>query len=330
MTAYNPPSRLDVRSRLKARLPVLVAPMFLVTNTAMITSACRAGVIGILPALNARTDEIFEAWVREITEDLEKARKGGVECAAWGVNLVLRNNPRLETQLRIVERYKVPVVVTIMGRVAAACNVVHGYGGLVFHDVTNVQHARLAVSDGVDGLIAVCAGAGGHAGPTSAIALIPALRANFPDVLVIAGGAISDGAAIRAVQTLGADLAYLGTRFIATKESGAAEGYKAMLVASKTGPSPTFLPTVYTDKVSGLPANFLRTSMQQNGMNPDDPNQPRAEPGMAWKSIWSGGHGVLNIHDVPTTAQLVDRLEMEYKGAVEDEGKRMGQWVSKM
>jgi nitronate monooxygenase len=142
--------------------------------------------------------------------------------------------------------------------------------GLVFHDVTNLSHAKIAVGDGVDGLIAVAAGAGGHAGPTSALALIPLLRSHFPNVIIIAGGAISDGQTIRAVQTLGADLAYLGTRFIATTEAGAEQGYKDMLVSEKTGPRPSFLPVVYTDKVSGLPANFLRRSMEEAGMVLED------------------------------------------------------------
>lgn len=299
-----PPSRLHVRDRLKARLPILVAPMFLVSGPELIKAACRAGVVGIIPALNARTDAIFEQWVAEISADVEKARKEGVKAADYGVNLVLRNNPRLPVQLDICKKYKVPVIVTIMGRVKEVCDAVHSYGlvgirakfrpvleretvltsnlpnscfdrGLVFHDVTNVEHGRIATQDGVDGLIAVCAGAGGHAGPTSALALIPLLRANFPDVLIIAGGAISDGTTVRSVQTLGADLSYMGTRFIATTESLGPEGYKKMLISEKTGPRPTFLPTVYTDRVSGLPANFMRKSMVENGMDPEDALGPK-------------------------------------------------------
>ncbi|KAI9006308.1 2-nitropropane dioxygenase NPD [Hyaloraphidium curvatum] len=327
MPKHSPPSRLRVREALNARLPIICAPMFLTTYPDLVKAACRAGVVGAIPALNARTEDILEEWLKEISADLEAARREGLRPADYAVNIVLRNNPRLKEQMRLMEKYRVPVIITIMGRANEVCDTVHSYGGLVFHDVTNLTHARIAVSDGVDGLVAVCAGAGGHAGPTSPFALIPSLRTAFPDVLIIAGGSISDGATVRAVQTLGADLAYLGTRFIATAEATADEGYKRMLVEAKSGPAPTFLPTVYTNKVSGLPANFLRDSLVRHGMNPDDPDSKLKSDGKAWKDIWSAGHGVLLIRDVPTVAELVDRLEREYRAAAEEERTRMGQWI---
>ncbi|KAI9187787.1 hypothetical protein H9P43_002178 [Blastocladiella emersonii ATCC 22665] len=332
----SPPTRSAVRAALKARLPVIAAPMFLVSGPALVTATCRAGVVGTFPTLNARTDEELDAWLADISANLRAAPS----AAAFGVNLIVhKTNPRLRAHLALVVKHRVPVVITSLGAVREVIDAVHSYGGIVLHDVINLRHAEKAVAAGVDGLIAVCAGAGGHAGAASPFALVPQLRARFGDsVLLVAGGAISDGATVRAAQTLGADLAYMGTRFIATRESMADDGYKRMLTTAKEGPAPSFLPTVYTDKVSGVYANFLRDSLVQAGVDPDklaaaahveeDFSKMSASESRAWKDIWSAGHGVLNIHDTLPTQELVDRLAQEYEAAVRDERTRLAQWTA--
>ncbi|KAJ3046363.1 hypothetical protein HK097_000934 [Rhizophlyctis rosea] len=316
-------------------LPVIAAPMFLVSGTKVVIAAW---IIGTFPALNARTDEVLNSWLTEITNELEAAKKLHLNHprqlsppAPYGVNLIVhKTNKRLEENLRTVVKHKVPLVITSLGAVKEVVDEVHSYGGLVFHDITNEKHARKAAAAGVDGLIAVCAGAGGHSGTMSPFALIPKLRTFFPGVICLAG-AIGDGRAIRAAQVLGADLAYMGTRFISTKESEASEGYKRMLVDSKVGPPPTFLPTVYTDKISGVHANFLRDSIKAVGWDPDNLDHQGEEDfgkldasaahHKAWKDVWSGGQGTVNIHDTPTVEELVNRLKTEYRGAVEEEAK---------
>ncbi|ORZ30703.1 oxidoreductase [Catenaria anguillulae PL171] len=329
------PARAHLRQALNARLPVIAAPMFLVSSPPLVAAACKAGIVGTFPTLNCRTTTQLDQWLTDIKATLAQAPS----AAKFGVNLIVhKTNPSLEAHLELVVKHKVPLVITSLGAVKQVIDAVHSYNGLVFHDVTNLRHAAKAVEAGVDGLIAVCAGAGGHAGPASPFALIPQLRANFPDKIIIAGGAISDGSTVRAAQTLGADLAYLGTRFIATKESMAQDGYKNMLVTAKSGPAPAFLPTVYTDKISGVYANFLRDSLAQAGMDPDklaqadaveeDFSKLNANESKAWRDVWSAGHGVLNIHDVPTTQQLVDRLAQEYQLAVQDEAGRLAQWTT--
>ncbi|KAI9179609.1 hypothetical protein H9P43_004937 [Blastocladiella emersonii ATCC 22665] len=331
-------TRTALRAALKARVPVIASPMFLVSGPALVTAACRAGAVGSFPTLNARKLADLDAWLAEITSDLAAARAKGESPAEFAVNLIVhKTNPRLRDDLALVAKYKVPVVITSLGASQDVIDAVHAYGGAVFHDVTNLRHAEKAVAAGVDGLIAVCAGAGGHAGPATPFALVPQLRARFPDTILIAGGAISDGRTVRAAQTLGADLAYMGTRFIATREAMSPDEYKHMLVTAKSGPAPSFLPTVYTDKISGVNANFLRDSLVRAGMDPDklasadhveeDFSKLNAQESKAWKDLWSAGHGVLNIHDIPTTKELVDRLANEYQLAVKDENTRLAQWT---
>jgi nitronate monooxygenase len=235
------------------------------------------------------------------------------------VNLIVhRTNPRLEADLALCVEHRVPVVITSLGAVADLVDTVHGYGGVVFHDVVNARHARKAAEAGVDGLIAVCAGAGGHAGVGSPFALVAEIREFFAGTVLLAG-ALSHGRHVAAAQALGADLAYMGTRFIATRESQADAGYKGMIVESRAQD------IVYTDAVSGIPANFLGPSLTDNGYDVaalakqglgQGQLKPIDDEVKAWKTIWSAGQGVGQIEDVPPTSDLVDRLEREYRAAL--------------
>ncbi|KAI9102405.1 hypothetical protein DFS34DRAFT_389769 [Phlyctochytrium arcticum] len=258
-------------------LPVISAPMFLVSGTRLVSETCKQGVVGTFPALNARNETILNDWLNEIKGNIAEAKEEHLRNpslpnpAPYGVNLIVhKTNKRLAANLDQIVKHQVPLVITSLGAAKEVVDAVHSYGGIVYHDITNVRHAQKAAKAGVDGLIAVCAGAGGHAGMASPFALIPKLREFFPGTICLAG-AISDGASVRAAQTLGADIAYIGTRFIATKESMAPEAYKQMLIDAKTGPAPTFLPTVYTDKISGVNANFLRLSLERSGLDPENP-----------------------------------------------------------
>ncbi|KAI8899131.1 putative dioxygenase protein [Globomyces pollinis-pini] len=304
------------------RLPVIAAPMFLVSGPSLVIASCKAGIIGTFPALNPRTEPLLNEWLTQIRSELDPT-------TPFGVNLIVhKTNKRLDGNLEQIVKHKVPLVITSLGAAKDVVDAVHEYGGVVFHDVTNITHARKAIKAYVDGLIAVTAGAGGHAGLASPFALVPQLRSEFDGVICL-GGAISTGGGIRAAQALGADFAYMGTRFIATQESMAQEEFKDMIISSKSGTSPTFLPIIYTDKISGVHANFLRSSLEQNGfdlknikgdgLGEEDFSQLHSDgktnSGSAWKDIWSAGHGVLNIHDKPTVKTLVDRLEQEYQVA---------------
>lgn len=285
------------------RLPVIMAPMFLVSGPDLVVAGCRAGVLGTFPALNQRSTEGYDAWLGAITERLAD------KPAPFGVNLVVhRDNARLKADLAVTVRHKVPLVITSLGVDPALIAAVQSYGGRVFHDVTTARHAEKAAQAGVDGLIAVCAGAGGHAGTLSPFALVPEIRRFFGGTLVL-GGAISSGRHVAAARLIGADAAYVGTRFIATRESLASDAYKQMLVRSASGD------IVYTQAVSGMPANFLKPSLLAAGL---DPAGRRAEVDIgageakAWRDVWSAGQGVGSITDIPATAELVDRLVAEY------------------
>lgn len=309
---------MPIPSALAGRLsvPAIAAPMFLVSGPDLVVEACRSGVLGAFPALNQRTTEGFEAWLVEIETRLEQARgEGAAAPAPYAVNLIVhRTNPRVQADLEVVVRRKVPVVITSLGAAPEVVAAVHGYGGLVFHDVINVRHARKAAEAGVDGVIAVCAGAGGHAGTLSPFALVPEIR-KFFDGAIILSGAISTGAQIAAARALGADLAYLGTRFIATQESLAADAYKQMLLESEAAD------IVYTPNVSGVNANFMRPSLVANHLDPDAPPGTHvldmADEARAWKTIWSAGQGVGSVRDIPPAAALCQRLGAEYRAAVE-------------
>lgn len=295
--------------------PLVVAPMFTITGLNLVVESCKAGVIGVYPALNSRTSEDFEELLKELTTELRDYRNANPDAivAPYAVNLVLRGtNTRLEADLEICERYKVPIVITIMGKPGEVAERVHAYGGLVFSDVTTIDFAKKAAGGGVDGLILICSGAGGHAGRLSPFAFIPAVR-EFFDGIIIGGGCVSSGGAVRAVQALGGDLAYMGTRFIPTVECLAQEPYKQMIVDS------TIHDIIYTPAVSGLPANFMRASLETAGFdlsNPDDIQRTdSSNEAKAWSGIWGAGQGVHIVHEVATVSDLVSKLKTEYEDA---------------
>ena len=307
--------------------PMIAAPQFLVSGTDYVIEACKAGIVGSFPALNQRNTEAFEQWVVEIKKTLaDHAASGGRAPAPYGVNLIVHDsNPRVEADLEICIKHEVPLIITSLGAVSELVDRVHDYGGLVFHDVINMRHARSAARAGVDGLILVCAGAGGHAGVINPFALVPEARAMFEGTIILAG-AISDGRSVAAAIMMGADLAYLGTRFIATTERMASDENKQMILDSYASD------IVYTPKISGVPGSFLRQSLIHAGFDPDKlPDKDEVNVGeelnseaRAWKNIWSAGQGVGAIHDVPSTAELVARFKDEYHAAIAELAGRAG------
>jgi len=291
-------------------LPVIAAPMFLVSGPDLVVETCKAGVVGSFPALNQRSTEGYGEWLAEIRE------RAGNAAAPFGVNLIVhRSNTRLDADLAETVRQRVPFVITSLGAVSEVVDAIHGYGGLVFHDVINLRHAQKAAEAGVDGLIAVSAGAGGHAGTYNPFAFLHEIR-QFYQGTIILSGAMSTGAHVVAARAAGADFAYLGTRFIATTESRAPEDYKQMILAA------TAKDIVYTNAISGVNGNFLRASLEAAGLDPANLPEFNRELHLgssekrAWKNIWSAGQGVGAIHDVPSTAELVARLRREYAAAI--------------
>ncbi len=293
------------------KLPVIAAPMFLVSGPELVIAACKAGVIGTFPALNQRTTEGYSEWLDEIKAAL------GPEDAQYGVNIIVHNtNPRVMADLEVTVRHKVPLVITSLGAVKDVVDAVHSYGGLVFHDVTTVRHAQKAAQAGVDGLILVCAGAGGHAGTWSPFALLNEVRQFFKGTILLSG-CMSTGQDVATAMMLGADFAYLGTRFINTTESRAPDEYKDMIDEAHAAD------IVYTPAISGIPANFMSQSLIANGLDPKSmPDKTKVDLGKeldhevkAWKTVWSAGQGVGSIDDVPTTAELVARLKREFDEA---------------
>jgi len=305
-------------------IPAVAAPMFLVSNPDLVVEACRAGIIGTFPALNRRSSADYETWLVEIRERLDRIeRETGRAPAPFGVNLIVhKSNPRLQADLEISIRHKVPLIITSLGAVKELVGAVQGYGGLVFHDVINMRHARKAAEAGVDGLIAVCAGAGGHAGLLSPFALIPEIRQFFPRTILLSG-VMSTGRHIAAARMLGADLAYLGTRFIATRESAAQPGFKDMIVDTNAND------IVYTAAISGVHGNFLRPSIDAVGVPADQLNATQQlnldHEKRAWKNVWSAGQGVGSIEDVPATAELCARLIREYHEAMSEAAAEIAQ-----
>jgi len=302
-----------IRGRLK--LPVIAAPMFLISGPELVIAACRAGVIGAFPSLNARPIEQLDEWLHRIRAATEDS-KAGEPSAPFAVNLIVhKSNARAPEDLALITEHKAPIVITSVGHPGDVVERVHGYGGLVFHDVIHLYHARKAIEAGVDGIILVTAGAGGHAGTINPFTFVPQLREIFEGTVILAG-TISNGRSVRAAKVLGADLAYMGTRFIATKESLASDENKQMIV--DCGPEDI----VYTDKVSGIRGNFMRPSLDAAGIDYGN-GGPKKEIHMgpreerkAWKEVWSAGQGVGEISDIPTTAELVTRLKSEYDAAV--------------
>ncbi|MCY1396188.1 putative enoyl-[acyl-carrier-protein] reductase II [compost metagenome] len=307
------PALLDRR----LRLPLIAAPMFLVSNPQMVLACCRSGVVGSFPALNQRESSGFKAWLEEIEAGLDT----DPQAAPYAVNLIVHHsNPRLQADLTLCVEHRVPIVITSLGAVREVVDAVHSYGGLVFHDVTTRRHAEKAAEAGVDGLIAVAAGAGGHAGTWSPFALVAEIRQFFDKTLLLAG-CINHGHEILAAQILGADLAYLGTRFIATRESNASGDYKKMLLEARAAD------IIHTAAVSGVPASFMRQSLEAAGfdlkrltdkgdVNFGEKLKPVSEEAKAWKTVWSAGQGVGNIRDLPTVDELVARLDGEYRAAL--------------
>ena len=301
----------------RMRLPVIAAPMFLVSGPQLVIAACRAGVSAAFPSLNARPVEVLDEWLTRVGRELDTHRSvhPGAPCAPYGVNLILHHsNARLAEDFALVVKHRVPFVITSLGHPGAVAKAVHEYGGLVFSDVIHAYHARKAIEAGVDGIICIASGAGGHAGTQSAFSLVREIR-EFWDGVLILGGAISDGYAVRAAELLGADFAYMGTRFIATRESMAQDEYKRMIVSCG---APDI---VYTDAISGTMANFMWPSLEQAGYSKEalkpgaKPAHSFADEAKAWRDVWSAGHGVATIHDVPAVAELVYRLGEEYDAA---------------
>ncbi|MBX3492249.1 MAG: nitronate monooxygenase [Parvibaculum sp.] len=303
-------SRLPDDWRPRMKLPLVAAPMFLISGPELVLAACREGVIGSFPTPNARSVAVLDEWMDKIAHGL------GAGDAPWAANVVVhRSNTRLDEDLDLVVRYKVPLVITALGSPRAIVERVHDYGGLVFADVNSVPFARKAAAAGVDGLVLVAAGAGGHTGQMTGFSFVPAVR-EFFDGPVILGGGITDGAGIRAAEVLGADLAYMGTRFIACTESLAVPEYRDMLVGS------TVDDLILTRAITGVAANWLKPSIARAGMdlnamekNPDIDFTDPQSGAKRWAQVWSAGHGVGMIDRVETVASLVARLREEYEQA---------------
>lgn len=289
------------------QLPVIAAPMFLVSGTRLVIETCKQGIIGTLPALNARPSRQLDDWLYEIEAELE-----GKRAAQFGVMLpVHKSNKRLEEDLEVVMRHKVPLVITAAGHRPDLIGAVHSYGGVVFHDAIHMKHAMKAVEAGVDGIIPICGGGGGNAGVLNPFTFMTQLRAQFDGTIVL-GGALGHGRHVRAAQMLGADFAYMGTRFIATEEANADGRFKQMILDAQS------TDVVYTNKVTGMGASFLRESLIKARLDWGDGavvppvTVEHEEEMIAWRDIWSSGQGVGLIHDVPSVAALAGRLKAEY------------------
>ncbi|BCD86280.1 hypothetical protein PSm6_26870 [Pseudomonas solani] len=309
----------------RLRLPVVAAPMFLVSTPELVLACSNAGIVGSFPALNQRDSAGFRAWLDEIEAGLMAG------AAPYAVNLIVHHsNPRLQADLAICVEKQVPIIITSLGTVREVVDAVHSYGGLVFHDVTTRRHAEKAAEAGVDGLIAVAAGAGGHAGTWSPFALVSEIRQFFDKTLLLAG-CLNHGHEILAAQMLGADLAYLGTRFIATRQSNADTPYKQMILDAKAAD------IVHTPAVSGVPASFMRQSLEAAGydlkrltdkadVNYGEKLKPISDEAKAWKTVWSAGQGVGDISDLPTVEELVKRLDNEYRAALQRASQLGQRW----
>ncbi|HUE09804.1 MAG TPA: nitronate monooxygenase family protein [Steroidobacteraceae bacterium] len=303
------------------RLPIVGAPMFIVSTPKLVLAQCKAGIVGAFPALNARPAAELDDWLGEISCELAAHQRANpaAKVAPFAVNQIVHaSNDRLEHDVGMCVKHRVPIVITSLRPPAEVVSAVHGYGGIVFHDVINLRHAEKAAAQGVDGIIAVCAGAGGHAGVQSPFALVKQIREIYSGTIVLSG-AMSTGADVFAAQALGADLAYLGTRFIATVEANATPAYQQMLIDSRAED------IVYTSLFSGVAGNYLRGSVAQTGLDPDKlPEADKAKmnfgsggnsPIKAWRDIWSAGQSVSGIHEVQSVEALVARMAGEYEAA---------------
>jgi nitronate monooxygenase len=305
----------------RLRIPVIGSPLFIISGPELVIAQCKAGVVGSFPALNARPVSQLDEWLAQITEELAAwdAKNPDRLSAPYAMNqIVHKTNDRLEQDVEMAVKYKVPITITSLGAREDVNQAIHSYGGVVLHDVINDRFARKAVEKGADGLIPVAAGAGGHAGHLSPFALVQELREWFEGPIALSGS-IANGAAVLGAQAMGADLAYIGSAFIATQEARAMDGYKDMIVASRGDD------IVYSNLFTGVHGNYLRPSIEAAGLDPD--NLPEADPSKmnfgsggnqkakAWKDIWGCGQGIGAVKEIPTAGQLVDRLAAEYEAA---------------
>lgn len=302
-------------------LPLIGSPLFIISNPELVLAQCLAGVVGSFPALNARPKELLDEWLTQITTTLAAARAAEPQrrIAPFAVNQIIHaSNDRLDHDMALCVKHRVPIVITSLSAPTDYVAPIHAYGGLVFHDVTNVRHAKKALEAGVDGLILVCAGAGGHAGTMSPFALVSEVR-QFFDGPIALSGSITSGAHVAAARAMGADLAYVGTRFIATPEANAQEGYKKMIVDSAAAE------VTYTPLFTGVHGNYLARSIAAAGLDPV--NLPTADKTSMnfgstrikpWKDVWGAGQGVGNIREVLPTAELIARMVREYRSALSE------------
>jgi nitronate monooxygenase len=305
-------------------IPVVAAPMFLISGPELVIECCKNGIIGTFPALNQRTSEGFEEWLIAIKAALQTFEKEtGKKAAPFGVNLIVhQTNPRLEADLKLCMKHKVPLIITSLGAVSQVVDAIHSYGGLVFHDIIKKRHAEKAAEAGVDGLILVAAGAGGHAGTINPMTLVAEIK-KFYHKTILLSGCISTGRDVASALQMGADLAYMGTRFINTNESKATDEYRKMIIDAGASD------IVYTASISGVHANFLGASLMAAGITAEDLKKDvKIDFGKeldteakAWKTIWSAGQGAATIDDSVPVAELVSNLKSEFKAAIEEQIK---------
>ncbi|WP_124979876.1 NAD(P)H-dependent flavin oxidoreductase [Nonlabens xiamenensis] len=311
-------------------LPVIAAPMFLISGPQLVIECCKNGIVGTFPALNQRSSEGFEEWLIEIKTTLSSWEKEtGNKAAPFGVNLIVHgSNPRLEADLKLCIKHQVPLIITSLGAVSDVVNAVHSYGGLVFHDVIKKRHAQKAQQAGVDGLILVCAGAGGHAGTLNPMPFIRETK-EFFNGMIILSGAMSSGQDVASALQMGADLAYMGTRFINTTESKATEEYRNMIIEAGCSD------IVYTAAISGVDANFLGASLQAAGITEEqlkatgkiDFGKEMDTEAKAWKTIWSAGQGSATVKDSMPAGQLIQRMKGEFKSAIEKQLEQLKKYT---
>jgi nitronate monooxygenase len=298
--------------------------MFLISGPQLVIESCKNGIVGTFPALNQRTSEGFEEWLIEIKSALKAFEKEtGKKAAPFGVNLIVHpTNPRLEADIKLCVKHRVPLIITSLGAVAQVVDAIHSYGGLVFHDIIKKRHAEKAAEAGVDGLILVAAGAGGHAGTINPMTLVAEIKKFFHKTILLSG-CISTGRDIAAALQMGADLAYMGTRFINTNESKATAEYRQMIIDAGASD------VIYTAAISGVHANFLGASLKAAGITEDDLKKDRKidfgkeldTEAKAWKTIWSAGQGSALINDILPVSELVAHLKTEFKDAIEEQSK---------
>ena len=302
------------------RIPVIGAPMFIVSGPELVIAQCKAGIIGGFPALNARPQKSLGEWLYRIKDELGAYAEENPEepVAPYAVNQIAhKSNIRLRADMKTCVKHEVPIIITSLYPPSEIVEAAHSYGGVVFHDVINIRHTRKAIEQGVDGIITVCAGAGGHGGTTSPFALVKEVRAEFDGVIILSGS-MSRGNDALAAQAMGADLAYIGTRFIATEEANASDGYKKMIVDSAAAD------IVYSSLFTGVHGSYLRGSIEKAGLDPDKLAESKKSimnfggamsKAKAWKDIWGAGQGVGSMHDIPSVESLVLRMEQEYLSA---------------